>query len=477
MNVLSRYILNRTGWILLSAFLIPCFIGMQSASAQSQDKDEILINFRNAPLESVLDYLSKAAGFVIVLDTQISGNVDMWSHQPLNKDEAVDLLNTVLNRKGFAAIRNGRTLTIVKRDDAKKRDLPVKVGSDPEVIPKNDEMVTQIIPVRYTDAVKLLQDLDPLLPSYATVSANESSNAVVLTDTQSNIRRMTEIIRALDTSISSISTVRVFALTYAEATELADVITEIFEIDDSSQNNRSGRGGGRFGPRFGPGSEQEETTDSEARKAASRVVAVGDERTNSLVVGAPEELMPMIEKLVDEVDTEAVDTTEVRVFRLENADPAETVEIITEIFPDENQSTQQQDMPRFGRGGPFGGGSPMGGGSSSSSSSRTVQDYTVYAVADTRTKSVIVSAAQDTMLKIEKMIEQLDSDTSRKQKVFIYRLENADVENVAEILRAMFEEQTIGTSSSSSTESRNNLNNFSGSSASQTTSTRQSSGM
>jgi hypothetical protein len=49
-------------------------------------------------------------------------------------DEAVDLLNTVLNKNGYAAIRNGRTLRVVSRDDARTKDIPVKSGSDPEAV-------------------------------------------------------------------------------------------------------------------------------------------------------------------------------------------------------------------------------------------------------------------------------------------------------------------------------------------------------
>src|SRR5262245_6691357 len=104
------------------------------------------LNFRGVPLDMVLSYLSDAAGFIIVLDTEVTGKLDVWSSQPLSKQEAVDLLNTVLNKNGYAAIRNGRTLRIVSRDDARTKDIPVKSGSDPEIIPKSDEMLTQVIP-------------------------------------------------------------------------------------------------------------------------------------------------------------------------------------------------------------------------------------------------------------------------------------------------------------------------------------------
>src|SRR5207237_8472712 len=81
-----------------------------TGAATNSDKG-LRFNFRNVPLDTVLNYLSDAAGFIIVLETKVTGNIDAWSNQPLSKAEAVSLLNTVLNQKGYAAIENGRTLT------------------------------------------------------------------------------------------------------------------------------------------------------------------------------------------------------------------------------------------------------------------------------------------------------------------------------------------------------------------------------
>ena len=124
---------------------------------------ELRLNFRGASLDLVLNYLSEAAGFIIVLDTKVSGKIDAWSNQPLSKDEAVDLLNSVLNKNSYAAIRHGRTLTIVAKDEAKTKDIPVILESDPERIPKTDEMVTQIMPVKFIEVGQLLKDLQPLV--------------------------------------------------------------------------------------------------------------------------------------------------------------------------------------------------------------------------------------------------------------------------------------------------------------------------
>src|SRR5207247_8601879 len=161
-----------------------------NAVPASDSEKGLRLNFRGVPLDMVLNYLSEAAGFIIVLETELKGKVDVWSNQPLSKEEAIDLLNTVLAKNGYAAIRNGRTLKIVSRDEAKTKDIPVRAGSDPDQIPKNDEMVTQVIPVKYANATQLTQNLQGLLPSYATLTANDSGNALVLTGTQSDIRRM-----------------------------------------------------------------------------------------------------------------------------------------------------------------------------------------------------------------------------------------------------------------------------------------------
>jgi general secretion pathway protein D len=436
------------------------------AEPASPPAQRIQMNFRGASLDTVLDYLSQTLGLVIFKETNVDGQIDVWSHQPLTQEEAINLLNTVLHEKGYTAVRNDRILTIVQRDAALQKNLPVKTGNDPAQIPKTDEMVTQIISVRYVNASQLIENLRPLLPEYANLSANESSNAIVLTDTQANIRRIAEIIRALDTAVSSISTVRVFPLQYTDAKELASLIQQLFVVEETTTNNRGGRGGMPMFRGFrGPGGEGGETTegDSAARKAASRVVAVGDEYSNSLIVTAPDELLPSIEMVVREIDQSQEDITEVRVFPLTYCDATEMTDIITELFPDESTTTTTNFAPRFGGGpgGMFGGGRGGNTNTNSQQSDRKLKQTSVRCVADPRTNSVVVTASTETMVQIEQMIEKLDSDPSKKQKVFVYQLQYADVDNVAEILQGIFESQygSSGYSTSQNTQNTNTLGN------------------
>jgi type II secretory pathway component GspD/PulD (secretin) len=422
------------------------------------------MNFRGVPLEMVLDYLSDAAGFIIVLETEVKGKVDAWSNAPLGKQDAVDLLNTVLAKNGYAVIRNGRTLRIISRDDARTKDIPVKSGNDPEGITKSEEMVTQVIPVRHANAAQLIQNLQPLLPAYArdSFSANESGNSLLLTATKTDVRRMVEIVKALDDSISATSGLKVFALKYADAKALAAAVKELF-APQQTQGQGGGRGGfnqifggggGPFGGQGGGGRGNRNTATAAA--ANIKVNAVADEESNSLIVSAPDDVMPSIEELVKELDVASNDVTELRVFHLFNADPLEMADLFAELFPDETNTRNNQNQAgfQFGgggfRGGPFGNNNRNNQGATSE---RMKKKGRVSAVPDQRTSSLIVSAASELMPQIEEMIKQLDQP-AKKQKVFVYSLENADVQQVEQILRDMFDRS--GTSANRNSQNQNN---------------------
>jgi general secretion pathway protein D len=324
------------------------------------------------------------------------------------------------------------------------------MGSDPEQIPRKDQMVTQILPLRYGEAAKLVENLKPLLSDTATINSNEGSNSILLTDTQVNIRRIAEIIRAIDTSVASISTIRVYALQFADAKELATVVTQLFANNTTSSSrgrSRGGFGGGGFpfpmpgGDRGGDGG----SGNSEARQANARVVAVADEQSNSLIVSAPEELIPTITELVDKIDTSITDFSDTRIFRLQHADAQELATLITNLFPD--PTAQGNQRRRDDRGGGFG--FPFGGdrGSSGSNASgdrsqRALQQTKVVAVGDPRTNSLIVTAGRETMAQIAEMVGRLDSTDAKKQRVFVHSLEHADAESVANVLRGMLGDQT-----------------------------------
>jgi len=328
--------------------------------ARPAPADGLRFNFRGAPLETVLNYLSEAAGFVIVLDTPVKGTIDMWSAQPVSRTEAVQLLNLAINKNGYTAALKGRNLVVSTKEEARKRSIPIRTGNDPRQIPDNAEMVMQIIPLERIDAAQAATDLATLLPSTATITANVDSNSLIVTDTQSNVRHIVELVSQLDSSAGSVASMKVFQLKNADPNEMATLITNIFGGGTSSSSR-----GGSSSPQFGafPGMPP----------GAAAMMAAAAARGRG---------------------------------------------------PSSSSSRSSSSRGGSSRGTP------------------------VLAVADPRTFSIIVSASRETLVDIEAIINQLDSSSARKQKVFVYTLENGDVKQVEAILRNLFQSSNARTTTS-----------------------------
>ncbi len=202
---------------------------------------------------------------------------------------------------------------------------------------------------------------------------------------------------------------------------------------------RGGTGGTGGGTGGGRGSNNPVNT---------RVVAVADEHSNSVVIAAPGDILPSILEVIEKLDEPVSDITEFRLFPLKNADPTEIANVLATLFPDESRTGtgtgNQQQQLRLGGGG--GGGR---GNVATSQSQRMKKQVTVLAVPEPRTSSVIVRAAKELMPEIANIVSQLDAGSAKKQKVFVYSLDNADPQQLLPILQEMFQTTTT---------SRNNAN-------------------
>jgi hypothetical protein len=177
---------------------------------------------------------------------------------------------------------------------------------------------------------------------------------------------------------------------------------------------------------------------------------VGDDRSNALVVSAPADLMATIENMVKEIDQEVTDVTELRVFRLVNADASEVADQLAVLFPDpttSNSGSQNPMMPFFFRG-PFGG---PGGTTrtTATTSDRMKKMGRVLAVPDPRTSALIVMASKTVMPQIADLITELDSDKGRKEVVGVFDLKNADPADVSQSLQDLFQRTSVRPQSSS----------------------------
>ncbi|MBP8910722.1 MAG: hypothetical protein KBI32_04360 [Phycisphaerae bacterium] len=481
--------LTMVGWALAAALMVSSGLAAsgQSNGAPPQGSSDPLevvktngdvrvkLNFQDAPLQTVLEYLSETAGLTIVSDETLSDSrMTVISRQPIPLNEAVALINSILKERGLTTVLTGRTLKVVTLARAKKENIPVLTGRDPNAVVAGDNVVTYVIPVAHVTATALKDNLEALRPEYASIEANEDGNALIITDTTANIKRLMQIVVALDTHMASVAEIRVFRLTNATASSTATLINNIFQqqaqgTNRNRTNNRAGAmGGGPFemmmqmrgGDRGGRGATPGGTSQTGQAGGSMNVqlIAAADEQTNSVVVRGPSEALMLVEEIIESLDDKTAKVADVRVFQLRYADAMNTADVINQLF-NQSQSTSSSrnrssrnagggDMGPMMFRGPFGG----PGGETQAEGATMVQ---VTAAADSRTNTVVVTGPEAVLKVVEGVIAKLDSPIANVADVKVFHLQYADATNTAELINEVFGQQ----SSSSSRSSRNSQQN------------------
>ena len=437
----------------------------------------LLLNFKEASIDSVLDELSAAAGFIVIKVVPPQGRVTLVSKQPVKPEEAVSLLNSVLRNAGYAAVRQGRVLKINTIDKTKRANIPVHTGSDPDKIEDTDELITQVIPLKGADATQLKTDLAPLMSADADFTANASSNALVITDTSTNIKRIVQIVQSLDISVVGAADVRVIQLQYANAATIAKLVTDVFsEPNQAGGGGGAGRGqgfnpfqrfggggGGGGGGGFNPfgggrggggggGGGRGNGGGAAAANRQARVTAASDDRTNTVVVSGPVQLLDTIVDVVHKIDANPLAEETVFIYKLKNAQALNVESVMNSLFNGttsanrgsslnnsntlnsrrsgssssfgSSSSGRSSSSSSFGGGlgssrtSSFGGGSSFGGssfgggnrGGFSSSASRTGVDLAgqVTIIADPDTNSLLVRTKPQNYDRVKEVLKELD---------------------------------------------------------------------
>jgi len=410
----------------------------------------LILKLRGVNVDQALTFLSESAGFTIIRETATSGVgvVDLESDTPLDKDGIVAAFNKVLADHGLAAVRDGKMLNIMTVDQAvANAGTPVNFVTNYTQVPDDAEMVTWVIPVHTLDPKQVLTDLYSLIPPGAVMNYSVAGTSVIMTGRQMDVRRFAQIISLLDSTGNG--DLQVFLLKYADSKALAAELKEVFTADTGgTQGNNNpfaafvGGRGGRSGGGGGGGTDAE-------RRTGIKINAVSDDENNAVLVSAPTDFMPGISNIIIALDIPQEDSVQIQLFFLTNADCTDVATELLSLFPDPNQSSAgNANAGRRGAPQMRGGGGAAAAGSSMSD--RLKKQVTVNAVPDPRTQSVLVTASNDTMAQIEKVITKLDEDTRGHVEVYIYKPMYANAMDLQSPMTDLFQQN--GRSSSASTQ-------------------------
>jgi general secretion pathway protein D len=284
---------------------------------------DVTFKFEQAPVKDVVQaVLGDLMGFSYVIHQQLSGTVTVSTAAPVPADQALSLLEAVLQGNNVLMVMDANGVFHVGTAEALRGVIAVPKRVDQPSLPPGSGMV--IVPLKFIGVAEMAEILRPLTRPEAFVRIDTLRNMLILAGSRNQIDGWLEIVRTFDVDLLKGMSVAVFPLQYVSIKDIEDVMRA---IASSTSATSSGSGAAAPAPVIpatpaasgaAPGSAaagsalgstaSSNLVSASASAALSRMPFLGSmriiplERLNSLLVISPkaaylEELKVWIERL------------------------------------------------------------------------------------------------------------------------------------------------------------------------------------
>ena len=321
-----------------------------TSDSKAEAKRYVTIDFDNVDISVFIKFISELTGKNFVIDDNVKGKVTLISPKKIAVEDVYKVFESVLEIYGFATVQAGEVIKVVPAMDARGKNLELRLKKD--TVSPEDRIVTQILSLQHANPNDIKKILDPLVSKTSIVLAYPPTGMLIITDVLSNIKRLQDIISALD--IEGVDeTITYIPLKYASATEMVKSLNLIFQ-------------------------------QQAGKVATSPLKIVADDRTNALIILASENDTKKVKELLKLIDKDIPGGAgAIRVYYLQNAKAEDLVKVLTGL----PQQTKTPD-PKAAAAAPI---------------SKNVQ-----IVADKSTNALIITADAADYLVIEDVIRKLD---------------------------------------------------------------------
>jgi general secretion pathway protein D len=265
-------------------------------------------------------------GFNSVLSPAARGRkVTVQTSGKISSDEVWGVLLTILDVNGLAAVRSGNLYRIIPREGVPQTPVKTIVGREtPPTLPP-DEVVTQVVPLRFVNAPDAVALLRTFVPAQGAITAHRETNLLILTDTVANIRRLLDMLQLVDVEVA-LSELQIIPLRHADAQELAALLAQLFVTRQAP-----GQPGAPTPPPPLPGAPAAPAP-GPLGAATERPLIVPERRSNSLVVHARKADMETIRRLVDKLDVDLYGGQRTFIYFAENSKARDLATTLDAIY-------------------------------------------------------------------------------------------------------------------------------------------------
>ncbi len=230
------------------------------------EKGEVILNFQNADIKDLAQFMAEITGKNIIVDTAVRGKITLEFSKPVSVKKAWDIFTSALFMHGFGAVEEKGVVKILPINEA------ITVAKMKRK-PSEGELVVLVYNLKHSDAQTAMNSIRPFLSSFARISVHVPSNSVIIADVGENIKKARGILASIDREEIE-GEVGVYKLKHLSSRDAVRIITPLNTI---------------ISKRFG-----------------SPLVVASSEEANSLVVFGPRGAHKFIEEILNQIDTEEV---------------------------------------------------------------------------------------------------------------------------------------------------------------------------
>ena len=206
-----------------------------SAAAPARKKVEKLrFQFRYQPWKDVLDWFAQQADLSLVVPETIpQGTFNYSDTRDYTPAEAIDLLNTVLQTKGYTLVRRDRMLILINTEDPIPPNLVSTVPVESLDGRGESELVNvhfKLIKIRPED---IEAEVPKLLGAQGSVKGLAKSQELSVTDTVGRLRTVRAYLNSIEGPEGTLSSgLKTFRLKHARPEEVLSILRQLLEIPE-----------------------------------------------------------------------------------------------------------------------------------------------------------------------------------------------------------------------------------------------------
>ena len=317
------------------------------AAAPTGGADKLVsLNFRDAPLDQVLQFYSEITGRTLIKSPGINATITLRGQTRLTQKEALQAIESVLAMNNVTLVPMGEKFLKVVQPTAARQEAMAIAGQLPEKpFADTDQLISQIVPLKYIEITEAQTLIQGFIHGYGKIQPLERSNSLLITDTSGNLQRILEILEYVDQPTEIKVETRIYELKYAEAAKIAARLNEL--LGDSQAKEEKPRVAAAPAPvpsppgvirARAPGIEAAqpeaaiEAALAERGIVQGKVKIIADDRTNILIVISRPSNFYFFDKIVAVLDRPVEPDVIVRVVALEYAKAEEIASILNEFI-------------------------------------------------------------------------------------------------------------------------------------------------